>query len=116
MVDETLLQRVGKPLVNQRVADEGSSSAQRGFQLTTGRNIHTEKKQYIISLFFLTALFFCKLSRMRRKIKQNMVILKRNCHLAQTEDKEERETENGKGLFVGKDIIHEIITFEDVYV
>lgn len=41
VVDETLLQCVGKTLVNQRVADEGSSLAQRGFQLTTVINIHT---------------------------------------------------------------------------
>lgn len=41
VVDETLLQCVGKTLMNQRVADEGSSLAQRGFQLTTVINIHT---------------------------------------------------------------------------
>lgn len=41
LIDETLLQCVGETLVNQGVADEGSSLAQRGFQLTTFINIHT---------------------------------------------------------------------------
>lgn len=41
LIDETLLQCVGETLVNQGVADEGSSLTQRGFQLTTFINIHT---------------------------------------------------------------------------
>lgn len=41
VVDETLLKCVRKALVNQRVADEGSSLAQRGFQLTI-RNTHSK--------------------------------------------------------------------------